>query len=112
MQAVAVWSLLTFLWCLVVRSVIVPEGKFSRRRPLPSARAQFESRQQDIKTAQAQVEARKADLKRAQASLESAKTDVVAATSSRELLNAKEAQLRAEQLSLEELASLWRRVRG
>jgi membrane fusion protein (multidrug efflux system) len=67
-----------------------------QRAQTASARASFESRQLDIKTAQAQVEARRADLKRAQSALESAKTDVVAATSSRELLNAKEAQLRAE----------------
>jgi membrane fusion protein (multidrug efflux system) len=67
-----------------------------QRAQTASARAQFESRQQDVKTAQAQVEARRADLKRARSGLESAKTDVVAATSSRELLNAKEAQLRAE----------------
>jgi len=67
-----------------------------QRAQTASARATLESRQQDIKTAQAQVEARRADLKRAQSALESSKTDVVAATSSRELLNAKEAQLRAE----------------
>jgi membrane fusion protein (multidrug efflux system) len=61
-----------------------------------AARALFESRQQEIKTAQAQVAARNADLKRAQASLEGAKADVIAAISSRELLRAKEDQLRAE----------------
>src|SRR5271170_3954627 len=61
-----------------------------------AARALFESRQQEIKTAQAQVAARNADLKRAQASLEGAKADVIAAISSRQLLGAKEDQLRAE----------------
>ncbi len=67
-----------------------------QRAQTASARALLESRLQDVKTAQAQVEARRADVKHAQAALESAKTDVVAATSSRELLNAKEAQLRAD----------------
>jgi membrane fusion protein (multidrug efflux system) len=67
-----------------------------QRAQIASARALLASRQQDIKTAQAQVDARKADLKRAESALESAKTDVVAATSSRQLLNAKEDELRAE----------------
>ncbi len=67
-----------------------------QRAQTASARALLESRQQDLKTAQAQVDARKADLQRAQSALESAKTDVVAATSSRQLLNAKENELRAE----------------
>ena len=68
----------------------------TQRAQTAAARAQFESRQQDVKTTQAQLEARRADLKRAEAALESAKTDVVAATGSRQLLNAKEGQVRAE----------------
>ncbi len=68
----------------------------NQRAQTAAAGALFESRQSEIKAAQAQVEARKADLKRAQASLDGAKADVVSAIGSRQLLNAKEEQLRAE----------------
>jgi membrane fusion protein, multidrug efflux system len=68
----------------------------AQRAQTASARALFESRQLDVKSAQAQVDARNADLKRAQASLESAKDDVLGATSSRQLVTAKEDQLRSE----------------
>jgi membrane fusion protein (multidrug efflux system) len=67
-----------------------------QRAQTASARALFESRQQDVKSAQAQADARAADLKRAQSALESARADVVAATGSRRLVDAKEAELRAE----------------
>jgi membrane fusion protein (multidrug efflux system) len=68
----------------------------AQRAQTASARALFESRQLDIKSAQAQLDARNADLKRAQASLESTQADVLAATSSRQLVTAKEEQLRSE----------------
>ncbi len=67
-----------------------------QRAQTASARAQFESRQQDVKAAQAQADARAADLKRAQSGLESARADVSAATGSRQLVDAKEVELRAE----------------
>jgi membrane fusion protein (multidrug efflux system) len=67
-----------------------------QRAQTASARALLESRQQDLKAAQAQREGRAADLQRARSALESAKADVLAATGSRQLVDAKEAQLRAE----------------
>jgi membrane fusion protein (multidrug efflux system) len=67
-----------------------------QRAQTASAKATFESQQLAVKAAQAQVEARRADLKHAQASLEAAKTDVAAATSSRQLIDAQETQVRAE----------------
>lgn len=68
----------------------------AQRAQTASARALFESRQLDVKAAQAQVDARNADLRRAQASLEGVKADVLAAISSRQLVTAKEDQLRSE----------------
>jgi len=67
-----------------------------QRAQTASARALFESRQQDVKAAQAQADARAADLKRAQSGLEGAQSEVKTATVSRLLVDAKEAELRAE----------------
>ena len=61
-----------------------------------AARALLDSRESDLSSAHAQLQARSADLERAKAGLESSRADVIGAISSRRLLTAKEAQLRAE----------------
>lgn len=67
-----------------------------QRAQTASARAAFEGRELEVKASQAQIEARRADVARARSALEGAKADVLAAISARQLLNAKEEQLRAE----------------
>jgi membrane fusion protein (multidrug efflux system) len=61
-----------------------------------AAHALLDSRESDLSAAQAQLQARSADLERARAGLESSRADVIGAISSRRLLTAKEAEVRAE----------------